>query len=177
MNPDGTGPLSRPFVVTRLPDRGAHVVVEADEAEREALAADLDLVAIGSLVATFRVQGKPERVRVTGRVEAAVTQTCVVSLDEFDSHVDEHVHVEFRVPDERERRAPPSSDGEVETDIDAPDEIVNGRIELGALAAEFLALGLDPHPRKPDAAFDQTAAGPATTSPFAALAGLKPDGE
>ena len=35
--------------------------------------------------------------------------------------------------------------------IDPPDEIVNGRIDLGRVTAEFLALGLDPFPRKPDA--------------------------
>ena len=28
------------------------------------------------------------------------------------------------------------------------------QIDLGALAAEFLALGLDPYPRKPGVAFD-----------------------
>ena len=36
---------------------------------------------------------------------------------------------------------------------DAPDPIVDGKIDLGALAAEFLALGLDPYPRKPGVAF------------------------
>ena len=32
---------------------------------------------------------------------------------------------------------------------DAPDPIVDGKIDLGALAAEFMILGLDPYPRKP----------------------------
>ncbi len=36
---------------------------------------------------------------------------------------------------------------------DPPDPIVNGRIDLGQLAAEFLALGLDPYPRKPGVEF------------------------
>ena len=34
-----------------------------------------------------------------------------------------------------------------------PDEIMDGQIDLGALAAEFLVLGLDPYPRKPGADF------------------------
>ena len=34
-------------------------------------------------------------------------------------------------------------------DEDEPDPIIDGKIDLGALAAEFFALGLDPYPRKP----------------------------
>ena len=37
---------------------------------------------------------------------------------------------------------------------DPPEPIVNGAIDLGALAAEFLMLGLDPYPRKPGAVFE-----------------------
>ena len=37
-----------------------------------------------------------------------------------------------------------------------PDAIVDGKIDLGALAAEFLALGLDPYPRKPGASFESS---------------------
>ena len=38
-------------------------------------------------------------------------------------------------------------------DYEPPDEIVNGQIDLGALTAEFLVLGLDPYPRKPGVDF------------------------
>jgi hypothetical protein len=34
-----------------------------------------------------------------------------------------------------------------------PDPIVDGKIDLGALAAEFMILGLDPYPRKPGVDF------------------------
>ena len=55
-----------------------------------------------------------------------------------------------------------------------PEPIINGAIDLGALATEFLILGLDPYPRKPGVSFDK----PVETDdpqdhPFAALAGLK----
>ncbi|MGB7247021.1 MAG: DUF177 domain-containing protein, partial [Methylovirgula sp.] len=36
---------------------------------------------------------------------------------------------------------------------DPPDAIVDGMIDVGALAAEFLALGLDPYPKKPGVEF------------------------
>jgi hypothetical protein len=56
-------------------------------------------------------------------------------------------------------------------DEDEPDPIVDGKIDLGALTAEFFALGLDPYPRKPGAALDEERTNPEPTdSPFAALA-------
>ena len=44
-------------------------------------------------------------------------------------------------------------------DADIPDPLVGGRIDFGALTAEFLALGLDPYPRKPGIAFEPVVAG------------------
>ena len=38
-------------------------------------------------------------------------------------------------------------------DEDDPDPVIDGKIDLGALAAEFFALGLDPYPRKPGVEF------------------------
>ena len=55
-------------------------------------------------------------------------------------------------------------------DEDEPDPVIDGKIDLGALAAEFFALGLDPYPRKPDAIFEQSAESEPADSPFAALA-------
>ena len=48
---------------------------------------------------------------------------------------------------------------------DPPDEIGNGRIDLGALTAEFLALGLDPYPRKPGVSFGESAPSDRSDSP------------
>jgi hypothetical protein len=50
----------------------------------------------------------------------------------------------------------------------------DGRIDLGAIAAEHLALGLDPYPRAPGAEFaDHIEDAARETSPFAALGLLK----
>ena len=46
-------------------------------------------------------------------------------------------------------------------------------IDLGAVATEFLILGIDPYPRKPGAVFEAPAAGEGGGHPFAALAALK----
>jgi hypothetical protein len=41
---------------------------------------------------------------------------------------------------------------------------------------EFLILGIDPYPRKPDAVFDAPVVGDPKSHPFAALAALKKGG-
>jgi len=58
-------------------------------------------------------------------------------------------------------------------DEDEPDPIIDGKIDIGALAAEFFALGLDPYPRKPGAQFAPLKPDDAGEQPFAALQTLK----
>ena len=118
-------------------------------------------------------------VTVTGTVEGDVVQTCVVTLEPFPAHVSEAVEVKFVSPPALPRGAKmpeePPGHHERQTSLEEPDAIVDGRIDLGALTAEFLALGLDPYPRKPGAAFafEDAPRGP-EGSPFAALGRLKP---
>jgi hypothetical protein len=57
--------------------------------------------------------------------------------------------------------------------------LIGDRVDLGAIAVEFLILGIDPYPRKPGVAFEPPAAEDESEHPFAALAALKkgPDGK
>ena len=52
---------------------------------------------------------------------------------------------------------------------DAPEPLVDGTVDLGAIATEFLILGIDPYPRKPGAVFEAPPAGDGSAHPFAAL--------
>lgn len=139
------GPLTRPIRVDRLRKDGSEVVVEATPRECGVLAADFEIPAIRDLVGRFRVNGPSSRMIVTGTVSAIVTQICTVSLDPFESTVSEPVEVAFTDTD-----ILVGTDAE---DSDVPDPIVGNRIDFGTLTAEFLALGLDPYPRKPGVAF------------------------
>ncbi|UMY19058.1 DUF177 domain-containing protein [Methylobacterium organophilum] len=160
-----TSPLSRSMPVERLLRNRAEIVVEASEAECVALAQDFGLPAIRGLVGRFRLSGSQERLHVTGSVEALVTQTCTASLEGFEAAVSEPVDITFSdlAMDEA---------GDGAENVDTPDPITNGRIDFGALTAEFLALGLDPYPRKPGIDFETVSVG-ADTSPFAALGRLR----
>jgi hypothetical protein len=54
-----------------------------------------------------------------------------------------------------------------------PEPLVDGKIDLGALATEFLILGIDPYPRKAGAQFAPPKSEDGGEHPFAALATLK----
>ncbi|HEY2758922.1 MAG TPA: DUF177 domain-containing protein, partial [Pseudolabrys sp.] len=54
-----------------------------------------------------------------------------------------------------------------------PEPLMNGKVDLGALAAEFLILGIDPYPRKAGVQFAPPKAEDGGEHPFAALESLK----
>jgi len=168
MTPETVGPLSRLVDVMRIPPRGQDVRVEATAEECAALAQDFGLPAIRSLSGEYHLKAAAKGIHVTGVIKASVTQICVMTLEPFDSTIEEDVEVDFAEPVGMPAEPP--------TDIheyEPPDEIVNGQIDLGALTAEFLALGLDPYPRKPGVDFNFQDPSDAKDSPFAALNKLK----
>jgi uncharacterized metal-binding protein YceD (DUF177 family) len=168
MTPETVGPLSRLVDVMRIPPRGQEVHVKATAEECAALAKDFGLPGIQALSGDFLLKTSAKGIHVTGVVKASITQVCVTTLENFDSDVEEEVEVDFAessgMPAE-----PPTDINEYEP----PDEIVNGQIDLGALTAEFLALGLDPYPRKPGVDFSYRDPADEKDSPFAALNRLK----
>jgi uncharacterized metal-binding protein YceD (DUF177 family) len=176
-------PFSRLVPVHDVPASGKRVTVTADPKERAALAKLLKLPAINKLEARFELKARGGGgLSVTGELDADVVQICIVTLEEFPAEVREDIAVRYVEHDEVPRAEPGE---EHEADLDAPDVLVNGNADLGALAAEHLALGLDPYPRKPGvdapapAPEEPVAKAPATHRPFAGLDKLvgsaKPD--
>jgi hypothetical protein len=53
-----------------------------------------------------------------------------------------------------------------------PEPLIGGSVDLGALATEFLILGIDPYPRKPGAIFEPPQDRMPDEGPFAALSKL-----
>ena len=173
-------PFSYLLDVDRVPDTGLDVTISADPQERQALADFNKIPAIGRLAAEFHVARRAGgRFNVSGEVHARVSQICVVSLETFESDVVETIDVDFAPPGEAERARSAglvdASAAGPETE-EPPDPIIGGKIDLGALAGEFLALGLDPYPRKPGARFEQageTVAPRDARSPFEILKTIK----
>lgn len=172
--------FSRIVRVDRIPASGMALDIEAKPAERAALADRFGIPSIETLRAelTLRVLAGGAVVRVTGRIQAQVVQTCVVTLEPVPESVDERFTLSFG------REVAEEIGAEIELSLDEedpPDPIVDGAIDIGEAVAEHLALALDPFPRKPGIVFEggeEEGAGEAEEpeekpNPFAVLAQLR----
>ncbi len=165
------------IAVAQIPDTGLHRDLEADQATRNAVADVGGLRAVLSVSASFDVTPKNGgRYHVAGQVRARVGQTCVVTLEEIESEIDEPIDLIFAPREQVPHMAAlvdEAEEGNEETP-DPPEPIENGIIDLGRLATDALYLGIDPYPRKPDAVFESLVEAPDPEDhPFAALKALK----
>ncbi len=151
MNTDARPPVefSRSVSVESLPAGGKHWAIEASPDECERLAQRFGILKVVSVTAKFK--GKPmahgDIVRITGSLTAQVVQACVSSLVPVEQQVIEDIDMSF---------SPSAADTADDIDIDLslddpPDPIYDGKVDLGEIAAEHLALGLDPFPRADNA--------------------------
>ncbi|MBN8809295.1 MAG: DUF177 domain-containing protein [Sphingomonas sp.] len=147
------------------------VTIDADAAERTALARRFDLVAIDRLTGTFTLRRDAAGIVAEGRVQAAVTQACSITGDPIAATVDEPVALRFVEASESGVDEVELADGDL--DVIACD---GGAIDLGETASETMALALDPFPRGPGAEAALRDAGVLSeeeAGPFGALAALK----
>jgi hypothetical protein len=170
-------PWRVPVAVEKIPDTGLHRDLLADQATCDAVADVGGLRKVLSVQASIDVTPmRGGRFHVTGDVRARIGQTCVVTLEEMESDIDEPIDVIFAPPDQIPEMAALVDEAE-ETDEDTPDPpepIENGIIDLGRLATDALYLGVDPYPRKPDAVFEPLVEAPDPEDhPFAALRALQ----
>ena len=165
-----------PVVVEDVAETGQHLDLVADADVRAAVARVAGLRDLPRLDANFDVTRHGNGgLRVAGRVSATVGQSCVVTLESLTNEVEETIDLVFapRPPPEADANSPETAKESVAESWDSPEPLIGGVIDLGALAVEFLILGLDPYPRKPGAVFQPPRDKPADGGPFAALAKLK----
>ena len=180
--PVGAHPFVRTFNTLELQrDRSAEVDISANPDELVAIAHVLLVEAVESLSAHFKVTRLARSVmHVEGEVQARLVRLCSVSLEPFEVAVTEPIDLKFAP--ENSAVAPGKDQAAIaeslilSMDEDPPDPIIDGKIDLGAVSVEFIALGLDPYPRKPGIEFDLGSSQPSPIegdSPFAVLAGLR----
>lgn len=154
------------------------LAIEATPEQCTGVAADLGLKEIDRFAVAVEIAPIGDGVwRVSGDVSAKVTQACVVTLAPVTSHISEGFERIFS----RYAEEDTAIDIDIEYDQDDPPEPLGDGVDLGAVATEALALGLDPYPRAPGAAFETISAappgaeplGPDVAKPFAGLASLK----
>src|SRR5450631_4558633 len=170
-----TGSLwSIPVAVEDIPDAGRHVALSAAGAIRTAVAKLAAVRDIPQLSAVFDLPRQGAGVHVAGHVSACVGQTCVVTLEPIESDIQEAVDLTFVPAPAGGALAEPKSARKRTSGGDEPPEpLVDGTLDLGALATEFLILGIDLYPRKAGAQFAPPKVADAGEHPFAALEMLK----
>jgi hypothetical protein len=169
----GPAPWQVPVAVEDVTDAGAHFDLSADAGVRAAIAAEAGLRDLPRLEAHFDVaRREPGGLHVTGVVVATVGQNCVVTLEPLSNEVEETVDLLFMPQGAAARPAAGTEAKPHDAKWDDPEPLIGGGVDLGALATEFLILGLNPYPRKPGAVFDPPAEEEPETGPFGALAKL-----
>ena len=163
--------FARPQRVDTIGDDARTIEIDADAQERAALAKRFDLIGIEKLTGKFTIRRDAAGIVAEGRVAAAVTQACSITGDPLPATVDEPVALRFVAEED-------SGQDEVElgdSDIDViPYD--GGTIDLGEVAAETMALALDPFPRGPNAEVVLKKAGVLSeeqAGPFGVLAALR----
>jgi uncharacterized metal-binding protein YceD (DUF177 family) len=175
-----TPEFSRPYRLDAIGDEPRAVHIEADAAERAALAARFGLVSIAMLKADATIRREGERVWAEGRLEGRGVQSCVATGDPIPARVEEPFSLRFDPEDEVV-----SDELELdEADLDLL-TYAGSAIDFGEAVAQGFSLALDPFPRVADAEERLRAAGVKSeeeaeaarieTSPFAALKALKKD--
>ncbi len=155
--------------------KGLRLVLEADAARRVLIAENFGMISLDSLTAvvtTSEVKGLKPLVHVHVELNGDVTQECGVTLDPFSHAIADVLNVDCIQAGDVEPR---SEDAESElsfNDLDDPDVVTDGQIDLGLYVIEALGEAYDPFARKPGAVFEDIEAEP-EPSPFAALAKLK----
>ena len=152
---------------------GDRLDLTADEAERGSTAERLGLQSLSCLEAHAVLSRTGEIVRASGRLRAALEQSCVITGDPVPAHVDEAFDLMF-MPEPSDA----SPDEEIELGSADCDAVFydGAAIDLGSAIADTLALSLDPYPRSAGAEAALKEAGVMTeeqASPFAVLAQLK----
>ena len=172
----GEAPLIERHVKVADIKDGEEGLITATPSECRAIAKMLDLITLERLALTYRLRSEGGgRVGLTGTLAARMTQTCVVSLEPVEAHLEVPVELEFW---------PPASIAALHREAedkdhalrDWPEPIVDGKIDLGTLLYETLATALEPYPQREGAQLEWQA-GPESEGepegPFAALARLK----
>jgi len=170
----GPAPIDWSHAVATIPERGLERTRIATKEALEAVRAALDILACSRIQVRYRVKASAGgSYRVTGKLEADVTQACVVTTDPVSQSIRSDFDAVFHPPEALTHHEGESEDplSDVDTEV-----IENGVIDVGRLVYEEIASRIDPYPRVPGSNFDwqdPAVDTPARDNPFAKLAQLK----
>lgn len=146
--------------------------LRADKDQLEWLTEILQVPAVNSFAANIKLnfQKKKSQLNITGNVTANLKLISVISLDEFNKDYT----TDFSVKYDTSAKYEDIYQDDEDINLDVPDIVMNGKIDLGDIAIEQLALVLEDHPRQEGEEFASVIEGTnQENNPFAVLAKLK----
>ncbi len=151
------------FIDAQIIDtKGRELDIEAPKEDYNALCRRLGLDDITSMKAHLSLtrNAVSKVIHVKGSVSADVTQLCVVTGEPVAEHVDDTFEAWYAEPNEavsftkakRDRlNAKEREELPMLEEVDDPEKIIDGKIDLGELVVQSLSLALNPYPRCKDA--------------------------
>ena len=147
--------------------------LRANKAQLETLREILQIPVVNYFEADIKLtfQKKKGILDVSGEVRAGLTLISVISLDEFEKEYKSNFSLTYDTNATYEQIR--EMDEDIEDDI--PDIVIDGKIDLGDIAIEQLALVMEDHPRKDGEEFTSVIEddSPVRENPFAVLSKLK----
>lgn len=148
--------------VDSIEDERQSIRIEADGDERAALARRLGVTGIQNLKADVTVDKGTGgfQVHVSGVLHATLLQDCVVTGEPIETVLEEpfegwFADAERAVNIVQAKTRMMHKKGHTEMPIteerDDPEPIIDGHIDVGELAAQFLSLSINPYPHAPGA--------------------------
>lgn len=148
-------PFSRPYRTDDIPASGVTGSIELDNDQRSAVAGLLDIPDVKMFQFTYKLdRGQQGRFKLAGRLKVHAEQECVITLEPLDYHLDETIEISLWPPKDVEIAEKLAEEEGRTVQLDGPEPIQDGIIDVGQLAYEHLASTLDPFPKAADAAFN-----------------------
>jgi len=174
--------FSRRFPFDQIGEETLERALEATAEECAALAARLGIVGIEAFGAKFRLERKSGGavIEASGSIEAEISQTCVITTQPLRNHIEEPFSL-LLDPGPKSR----SEAREVVLDVNdqaALEPLEGDALDLGEIAAQQLAVAIDPYPRAKDVNLERSSWGPTVEAdegrknPFGVLRKLKLEG-
>jgi uncharacterized metal-binding protein YceD (DUF177 family) len=179
-----SAPVIHDYNLARLGNAGDEIRFEAGADERAAIAALAGALSLARFMVQVTLKkASSSRFALEYRLEAEVTQACVVTLEPVVSRIERTFSraLHFTGGGRAAARGGESSksreidlSGQDPEGTDEPEEIESLHVDLAAPALEEFLLALDPYPRCPGVAFDPVEGEVLRPeSPFAVLKSLK----
>lgn len=153
---------SHPVDINDIENQGKEIKADAPEDVFDAVARRLNLDSIKSLCVTAKITRNKvtQVININAEIEADVVQNCVVTGAPVQEYLKDEFECWYAEPSEavsfakakRDRMSPKEREEQpMLEEYDDPEQIVDGKIDLGELAVQHLSLSLNPYPRCQDA--------------------------